>query len=408
MAKKLFPKRALKPNFDRPGEIYFIRGVDLITREQSPYVKIGLVGDKKESEPSESSEDENQVGDVASDELDPDETQDESEKVDLAEVESRTYEQFKARKSLDRLKEHQTGNPQKLVLNDASVVTVAAVSATEKAMHNMFAKLRVRGEWFYIPEDSLLVELIDKCREFDKMLNMFRDVILKASSLSQFVTSESLAAKTSVAEDAAESWRELTRVIQEKQRRMATIANLIGAEMREVGEIDGVSTWTYKKPSRRFDQKGFKAKYPEIFNRAFVPAISRGALTVKDKPKAPMTDPEMLMKFDADLSKMEQTGKRTQDLQELHLEYLELLQDSEQLEWERLFAASTLKVECDLSAGIEGICGWKGKQTSRFSQPLLKTILKEEGKLDFFEEHYPIGKESFSFRVLPMRPYPIA
>ena len=406
MSKKVLPKRSLKPNFDRPGEIYFIRGVDLISGEKSPYVKIGLVGDRKETDNVSSNEDESSVDEDLGEEPEA-EAPDGNSSNDEAEVESTTYEQFKERKSRDRLKEHQTGNPQKLVLDDARVVPSVAVSATEKAMHNLFALKRVRGEWFYVPEDSELEGIIETCRQFDQELTDHRSVITKANELSKFVTSEAKVPSSSTTLDLAETWRDLTSKIQVMQREMATIANAIGSHMNSVGEIEGVSTWTYRKPSKRFDQSGFKAKYEELYNLALVPKIVRGAMTVVNKPKAPYADPEMTMKFEAELSQMKKTGDRTGEIQTLHLTYLSLIEQSEHLEWDRLFVSSQLKVECELSAGIDGVCSWQGKNTPRFSQPKLKEILAEQGKLNLFEELRVVTPESFSFKVLPMRPYPI-
>lgn len=406
MAKKVFSKRSLKPNFDRPGEVYFIRGVDLISGEKSPYVKIGLVGDRKEADNVSSNDDESNVDEGLGEELEVEDA-DSSSSNDEAEVESTTYEQFKERKSRDRLKEHQTGNPQKLVLDDARVVPSVAVSATEKAMHNLFALKRVRGEWFYVPDDSDLDGIIETCRQFDQGLAEHRAVITRANELTKFVTSEEKVSSSSTTLDLAETWRDLTSKIQVMQREMATIANAIGSHMATVGEIEGVSTWTYRKPSKRFDQSGFKAKYEELYNLALVPKIVRGAMTVVNKPKAPYADPEMTMKFEAELSQMKETADRTDEIQALHLKYLGLIEKSEHLEWERLFVSSMLKVECDMSAGIEGVCSWQGKATTRFSQPKLKEVLAEQGKLNLFEELRVVTPESFSFKLLPMRPYPI-
>jgi hypothetical protein len=406
MSKKVFPKRSLKPNFDRPGEIYFIRGLDLITLEKSPYVKIGLVGDRKESDSAISGGDET-TNDELGFEDDAQEVEASDETVDEAEVESTTYEQYTVRKSRDRLKEHQTGNPLKLVLNDALVVPSVAVSATEKAMHNLFAMKRVRGEWFFIPDDSELEEVIDQCRRFETELAAHRDVILRAAELSKFVTSESMVPSSSTTLDLAEIWREKTAEIQIMQREMAKIANLIGNDMNDVGEIDGVSTWTYRKPTKRFNQKAFQNEFEELYNLALLPTVTRGAMTVTNKPKAPVADPEMMMKFTAGLESMKNTGERTEEIQNLHLKYLTLIQESESLEWERLYVASALKVECDLSAGIQDVCKWQGKNSTRFSQPKLKEVLAAKGKMACFDKHYVDKPESFSFKLLPMRPYPI-
>ena len=81
-----------------PGEIYFIREKDLLTKEVSSYVKVGLVREGED------------------------------------------------RGSEERASEHQTGNPRQLFVE--KIVKTEAVSAVENMLHDHFANQRVSGEWF--------------------------------------------------------------------------------------------------------------------------------------------------------------------------------------------------------------------------------------------------------------------
>ena len=86
-----------------PGEIYFLREIDVLSGEKSPYVKIGLV------------------------EL--------------------------SRESSKRKKEHQTGNPRDLVL--VSHFKTECVRAVEKYLHWHYIEYGVRGEWFKFSDETL-------------------------------------------------------------------------------------------------------------------------------------------------------------------------------------------------------------------------------------------------------------
>jgi hypothetical protein len=94
--------------FGAPGSLYFMLERDRFTQAPSHYLKIGIVsGDR----------------DVAK-----------------------------------REREHQTGNPRQIVSHHS--IQAPGVQMLETFMHNHFAKLRVKGEWFKV-SDSQLDELID-------------------------------------------------------------------------------------------------------------------------------------------------------------------------------------------------------------------------------------------------------
>ena len=71
----------------------------------------------------------------------------------------------KGRSSLDRLKEHQTGNPRQL--NERYVLeTLADVSKLESILHNSFSTRRIRDEWF-ITEKGNIDHFVEKAKEIN-------------------------------------------------------------------------------------------------------------------------------------------------------------------------------------------------------------------------------------------------
>ena len=71
----------------------------------------------------------------------------------------------KGRSSLDRLKEHQTGNPRQL--NERYVLeTLADVSKLESILHNSFSTRRIRDEWF-ITQKGNIDSFVEKAKEIN-------------------------------------------------------------------------------------------------------------------------------------------------------------------------------------------------------------------------------------------------
>ena len=69
------------------------------------------------------------------------------------------------RSSLDRMKEHQGGNPRSL--NERYVLsTLADISKLESTLHNSFSTKRVRDEWF-ITDGGNIDPFVEKAKEIN-------------------------------------------------------------------------------------------------------------------------------------------------------------------------------------------------------------------------------------------------
>ena len=58
------------------------------------------------------------------------------------------------RSSFDRRKEHQTGNPREIVIEE-EIKTKAQVSTLESLIHQRLAKYRIHGEWFNYSDEGV-------------------------------------------------------------------------------------------------------------------------------------------------------------------------------------------------------------------------------------------------------------
>lgn len=115
----------------KSGEIYFVRETVLGSTELSPFVKIGLVADKRSSE--------------------------------------------------DRLKEHQTGNPRRLF--NQEVVVTDSVHRVEAMMHRLYAPQRVSGEWFEFDGEPEVLGAIEKVKELSAEMAKVTPIFIEAQSL---------------------------------------------------------------------------------------------------------------------------------------------------------------------------------------------------------------------------------
>jgi len=95
-----------------PGHIYFLKERDYLTGAVSPYVKIGLVRDTKET--------------------------------------------------ATRIKEHQTGNPREII--DYTTLPMRFVEHAETLLHYAFGEQWITGEWFQLDETQLQ-EAIQYCQK---------------------------------------------------------------------------------------------------------------------------------------------------------------------------------------------------------------------------------------------------
>jgi hypothetical protein len=389
-------------NFARPGEIYFIREKDVITGEISKYTKIGLVGDRSNA-PETANADE--ADEVASEDAQESESQNPSD-----EEEAKTFADFQLRNSLARMKEHQTGNSGILLFDESNipVVRTPAVAATEKAIHARFAHLRIRGEWFMLRPDELngAIELAKSLADtLEKEQNQFE----QAQALNDVFSSDEVIKPDSEIIDFADVQRQIEHDLRVKQHRASFIENEIAKSMANAIELEGVAGWTRRAPGKRFSNTKAKLVAPDLVEPSMVESLYK-RFTLLGVEKVDSKNIEKVeTQFQAENKSLLFTAPRPRDLQELHQEYLVLIGEINELNWQRTLGRSFLKNRIGDASAIEGIAKWERKVSNpRFNPTKFKELLKSAGRESEIALCMEPYGESFSFSVLRMRPYPIS
>jgi len=377
----------IKFNINKPGEIYFIHEKDVITGIRSPYTKIGLVGDK-----------------ASQDELD-----DAEELITNAADESvNTFQSL--RTSRDRIKEHQTGNSGILLFDEnVPVVRSGAISATEKAIHERFATLRIRGEWFML-NDQELKAAIDLATSLAKQVEAHSKSYALSQALAELESTNEIIKPDSELSDFAEQLRNTMKKLSEKNNRAAKIEQIIAKAMTDSIELDGVAAWTYKKPNRTFNADLAKALDSDFYERSLVSKIS-GIFRVTKPLKA---ENETLEKeksvFIANDKSIQRTAPRPKEIENLHKEYLALAGEISELNWEASLGKAFVKSKMGTAGEIEGVAKWaRALSEPTFKSDIFKKLLTASGRKEDIEKCLnPLaGEPSYSFKVLKMRPYPL-
>jgi len=316
------------------GEIYFVR--ELEAGGFSPFTKIGLIGYDKD------------------------------------------------RSSTDRLPEHQTGNPRKLVISH--FVVTDCVNAVETYMHRKYAGLRGLGEWFRF-DDVLLAEAINFCEQLASRFAA-EVAVLESSKTLKDKTSDGVAIDPS---DEAKQWYGKyvisSSLIHQCNELQAKYEELI-REAESTG-IDTSRNAEFRTAERAgFNEKGFKEKYPELWNKYALPVVTVSGKFMSEKfdksDDAVVSElPDFVSlreRFSKIFGSTEQHDSKLELLKDC---YLELLGFSKEAAVEKEIAEAHLKVLCGTSDGITGICKWKRTEKTSFS--LDKNSLEANHPIEYQE-----------------------
>jgi len=300
----------------RPGEIYFVRENILGTNDLSSFVKIGLVADDRSSN--------------------------------------------------ERLKEHQTGNPRRL--HNQAVIETGAVHRVEAMLHRIYAPHRVSGEWFDFKDESLVLEAIERVRALAGEVAKVTPIFDRATELAGQVSGEnSIAATAATKEIAARLAIAQTKVDVCTGIRSA-ISNKFVEALKAGVDVKGAAVEKEVYPKPKFNttlfKKEQKEKYEEYIKVAPTFSASFKSLVANVDPAT--LDVEFLQQID----EIEAMVAQVETLEEAYLLNEPLLLVTHLLalaEWDRDIAEAELKVECGTAAGIEGICTWERKASTRSS-----------------------------------------
>ena len=296
------------------GEIYFIGEFDLKSGQRTEYVKIGIVrhGAKED------------------------------------------------RTSQDRLLEHQTGNPRRLEI--IHTITTDAVEAIETNLHYRFARHRVYGEWMRL-DSKLLEEAKSEAESLRDQLATHVETFRRAEDLKNHISTEGKLVPTIDSEYWFAKFQD-SKVMSKACDEAVEKYNALLAKAAEEGEeVSEYVTVQERAGARKFDQKSFMEKHPDLYTKFVTQEKSiKGRFLITSVKKWNRTLEEIspdlsaiLTQFESELEKVEGNSITTT----IHNLYLGVISMQAYADWEMQLASAIIKNLCGANEGIEGICTWK-------------------------------------------------
>ncbi len=334
------------------GQLYFINEQDVKTGMRSNYYKIGIVRDAD------------------------------------------------GRDSKSRLLEHQTGNPRKLCIVEA--LSMPAVEAVETNLHYLFARNRVMGEWMHFT-DSELQSAIEKAKDLAaEMLANIEDYTT-ADVLKKTISNGSKLPATEEAEEWYVQIQDHKEVLEACDAVLEQYDDYLIEAIEKGIDVSGRASVQMRAGARRFDEKMFAIKYPDLFKKFSTSTKSiKGSFRVKpDKewiPDLGVIDEEqveLVANFGDLLANADHSLEAGFALHEKHLGVLEIRKYAE---WKIDIANVKLRVLTGVYEGIDEICTWKREEKETIT--LDKTALQSQYP-DAFNDCIVQGAETTALIVEP-------
>lgn len=297
------------------GQLYFINEQDIKTNARSNYYKIGIVRDADN------------------------------------------------RDSHDRLLEHQTGNPRKLLI--VETLKMPAVEAVETTLHYLFARNRVMGEWMFFTE-SELANAIEKAKELAGVMDSNIKNFQKSEELKNIESNGTIIDSSDEAEEHYATLMNFKEVLV-SCKDVLDEYNAYLKKAVEIGvSVEGKATIQDRTGAKVFNEALFLEKYPELYKQySSVNREIKGKFSVK-ADSSWVFDVSTLDSDQVDLIANLKQQLATPDYSmeygfALHSQYLGVLEIKKYAEWESNIANINLRVLTGEADGIKDICTWKRK-----------------------------------------------
>jgi len=318
----------------RPGEIYFVRENILGTNDLSSFVKIGLVADQ--------------------------------------------------RSSAERLKEHQTGNPRRL--HNQAVIETPAVHRVEAMLHRIYAPHRVSGEWFDFKDEAQILEVIENVKTLSGEVAKVVPIFDEAEALATKPSGDALIASTAEIQAIADRWAVASAKVTVCSGIRSAISSKFVEALKAGVDVKGAAVEKEVYPKPKFNTTLFKKEQKEKYEEYSKVAASFSSTF---KMLIAAVDPTALdAEFLEQIAAIEAMVAKVESLEDAYLlnEPLLLVTKLSALaEWDRDVAEAELKVACGTAVGIEGVCTWERKESTRTSLDTDKLFnLEPELYLEYF------------------------
>ncbi|MDC0067608.1 GIY-YIG nuclease family protein [Gammaproteobacteria bacterium] len=341
------------------GSVYFNREVDVISGLVSDYLKIGIVKNERE---------------VA-----------------------------------QRLKEHQTGNPRKII--SVAELQSPMVTVAENFLHSWFSQLRVKGEWFQINQHSVEQDVL---RTAEKLIAEQQDSIedfSRWSELGKEGSNETIREPNEEERDLHEALLIAEHKLILEKAKQDIVAGKIYESTNFTSGIKDVLDRTVFKINEKFRKRDFKETYPDIFKNYLVMQQSetKGTIKLHNKQTLSTIDSHLHLKKQNSATSSDistniswELAERTELIEVLHTQYLENLKMVSEAEWlvERLRAKLARMIGRD--KGLNDVAIWvREKKTSeKFNEEAFK-----EDHPDLHATFLQPARQSSRITISTSRPY---
>lgn len=308
------------------------------------------------------------------------------------------------RSSFERRKEHQTGNPREIVIEE-EIKTKAQVSTLESLVHQRLAKHRIHGEWFNYGDNGIIPYV-----ELTKKINIELESQLEINSLiTQYSTIEDNKKEIEPSSEAQDIHQELliikTEIIKAKNTKDLATLKLKTFDKNFCRDIKGICFYEKSKPVEKFDKLNFQKDFPNIFNELAFDVITPSFNIKKDlknKKTEEFINIEKLISCQTfDESNFSSSIDRNKELLNLHSSWLDAHVELQPLELRKKILENKLKIIVGENQGIKDICTWK----RNYRKQLNKTTLIQYDS-DLAYKYISKGESQIRFKVNDFRPYP--
>jgi hypothetical protein len=316
------------------------------------------------------------------------------------------------RKSEDRKKEHQTGNPREIVIH-ARILHTPNAKGLESSLHHRFNFRRIHGEWFILNDEEIqLIKCMGEELKQDQIENLpfYHSMVEASKKLSNGEIREATTEESNWAQRA----NELSSLIAIIEGKKSVIrSKLMQFLPAEATEIPGIVTIDQSMGSQTFDKKRFIAENPKLVARyqKVIPAKVSSTFSATYKVNLKSADAELykevqiLPKENHEFRKPNVQIKRTSELENLHATYLDLDRELEILTWELNFIETKIKASINDYYTVTGVASWK-RSLGEEKMDLDIDAIKELHS-DIYQNYMIPAASKWSVHISPFRAYPI-
>jgi hypothetical protein len=176
----------------------------------------------------------------------------------------------KTRDSYVRRKDHQTGNPRRLVISNDLIVKTHSVSRVESQLHKRFATKWIHGEWFKFDNDQELISAVSLARELSEEMAVFQPIFERYEELQKtpHVVDTTVVPSPKAVEIA--KTRKISKwKMNQCDEMLKTIVDQFWVASDSEVDLDGVVEIVIRSQTRKFEKEDFKKDWPDLYKKIY-------------------------------------------------------------------------------------------------------------------------------------------